>query len=293
LLAAGRRAVARYTGTLLAVFVVQSLLAGAVLLGVAFLLAQAFAHHPLFDEAVDGDLIALIAALRWGKATFAAIFGLGFTVVVLWQLASWFLVGGLYGVIAARPEGRGATARCFGSSGASTYLAYGRLALCALPGRAAAFLVFGLCLGAAGPRVAHAMVPADLLVPLALAVGPVAALLHLLWTIDDYARVELTLRRDDLPSAVRTYLRAAAFVVTRPLTLLHAALGWLAWLALTVLFVALAQGRPMYGAGGAIALVVIRWGVFLARHAIRVAILAGQVELGRTRPSARAAAPVA
>jgi hypothetical protein len=282
LLGAGGRAVGHYTGTVLAVFVAQTLLAGAAMIGVALILAQAFALHPRFDDAVDGDLVALIAVVRHAKVTFAAIGGLGVAVLLLWQVTSWFLAGGLYGVLATRPEGRAPTARCFGGAGAATYLAYARLALCALPARVLALIVFGLCVGAAAPRIGHALVPADLVGPLALALGPVGLLLHLQWTIDDYARIELTLRRDDPPSAVKTYVRATGYVITHPITLLHAALGWLGWLAITALYMALAQGRPMYGAGGALTLLVIRLGVALARHAIRVAILAGQVELGRT-----------
>ena len=40
----------------------------------------------------------------------------------------------------------------------------------------------------------------------------------------------------------------------------------------------------MYGAEGAVTLFVVRQGVALLRMAIRVGVLAGQVELGRTRP---------
>ena len=44
-----------------------------------------------------------------------------FGALLVWQLVSWFLVGGLLGVLANRPEGRGGTARCFGASGTTTY----------------------------------------------------------------------------------------------------------------------------------------------------------------------------
>ena len=40
----------------------------------------------------------------------------------------------------------------------------------------------------------------------------------------------------------------------------------------------------MYGAEGAVTLFVIRQGVALARTAIRVGVIAGQVELGKARP---------
>jgi len=46
----------------------------------------------------------------------------------------------------------------------------------------------------------------------------------------------------------------------------------------------LAHGHPMYGAGGAIMLFVIRQGVALGRSTIRFGVLAGQLELGKTRP---------
>ena len=105
-------------------------------------------------------------------------------------------------------------------------------------------------------------------------------------TVIDYARVELTLRHDTHePGAVATYLRALVFVLRRPVTLVHGALGWLAFVAITVGYAYLAQGHPMYGAEGAITLFVIRQGVALARMAVRFGVLAGQVELGRTRPA--------
>jgi hypothetical protein len=40
----------------------------------------------------------------------------------------------------------------------------------------------------------------------------------------------------------------------------------------------------MYGAEGAITLFVIRQGVSLARMATRFGVMAGELELGRTRP---------
>src|SRR5262249_28437110 len=134
LIAAGPRAVSRYTGTLLAVFVAQGIVAATCIVAVALVLAQAFAHLPLFDEAVDGDLVALIYCMGHGRSSMIAAVGIVFGAVVLWQLASWFIVGGINGVLAQRPEGRGDTARCFGASGAATYLAYARLALCSVPG---------------------------------------------------------------------------------------------------------------------------------------------------------------
>jgi hypothetical protein len=285
LIGAGPRAVSRYTGTLLAVFVAQSIVAAICIISVAVVLAQAFARLPMFDEAVDGDLVSLIYCLGHGKPSILAAGGIVFGAVALWQLASWFLVGGIGGVLAQRPEGRGDTARCFGASGAATYLTYARLALCSLPGWLVVALVFFNCLSLVAARIDHALTVPELLGPLAVAVVPAALLIHLLWTVSDYARAELTLRHDTHdPGVVATYLRTIAYVLRRPVTLVHGAVGWLLFALVTIAYAYLAQGHPMYGAEGAVTLFVARQGVSLLRMAIRFGILAGQIELGRTRP---------
>jgi hypothetical protein len=285
LLAAGTRAVSKYTGTLLAVFVVQSLIATGCMLAVALVLAQTFSRLPMFDEAVDGSIVAAVWCIRYGRSAFLAVASLVLGAVLLWGLASWFLVGGLCGVFAHRPEGRGDTARCFGASGAATYLPYVRLGLCALPGYLVALFLLTIGLGVALPRIEYALTLPQLFGPLVLAVLPSLLLVHYLGTVSAYARVELALRHDTHdPGVVRTYLHSLAYVIRRPLTLLHAGLGWLLFLLVTAAYAYLAQGHPMYGAGGAITLFFVRQGVSLLRMAIQVGILAGQVELGRTRP---------
>ena len=281
---AAPRAIGRYTGTLLAVFVVQTIVTMAVMFGVAVVLAQAFGKLPIFDDAVDGDLVALIWSLRHGKASFLAVTGIVFGGILLWQLASWFLVGGLYGVLAQRPEGRGETARCFGASGTATYLAYARLALCSIPGWFVVLSVFAYSASLVAKRIEYALTIPQLAGSLAIAFLPAILVLHVLWTISDYARVELTLRHESHePSVVMTYIRTVVYVAKRPATLAHAGIGWLAFVLVTVIYAYIAQGHPMYGAEGAIALFVIREGVALARTAIRFGVLAGQIELGKTR----------
>jgi hypothetical protein len=285
LIGAGPRAVSRYTGTLLAVFVAQSLIAATCIVAIFAVFAHTFGRLPMFDEAVDGDFVALIYAIRHGKDSMVATAGIVFGAVMLWQLASWFVVGGACGVFAQRPEGRGDTARCFGAGGASTYLAYVRLALCALPGWLVVLFLLAFGVNLVQGRIDHALTMSELLGPLALAVLPGALLLHLLWTVEDYARVELTLRHDTHdPGVVATYLRSLSYVLRRPVTLVHAALGWLVFALVSVAYFYLSLGHPMYGAEGAITLFIIRQGVSLLRMAIRFGVLAGQVELGRTRP---------
>ena len=285
LFGAGVRAVSKYTGTVLAVFVVQSVVALGCMLGIAFLLAQEFSHLPMFDDAVDGDLVAMIWCIKSATSSFLAIGGIMFGAVLFWQLATWFLVGGLVGVFAQLPEGRGDTARCFGASGAATYLTYARLALCALPGFVIALFAFGVGMAVIEDRIEHALTLPQLLGPIVLAALPALLLFHFFWTVTDYARIELTLRHESHdPSVVMTYLRTLIWVARRPVTLVHAGLGWIAFLAVSLAYVYMAQGHPMYGAEGAVTLFFVRQGVALLRMAIHIGVLGGQVELGRTRP---------
>jgi len=278
------RVLGRYTGTLLAVFVVQTVVALGCMLAVALVLSNAFAKLPMFDEAVDGDPVALMYCLRGGKEAIVASVGVLFGAVLVWQLVSWFIAGGIYGVFANRPEGRSETAKCFGASGATTYLAYARLALCSLPGIVLALWVLMRSSAYVEPRLAYVLTIPQLVGQLAIALLPALFILHVVWTVTDYARVELTLRGESHePSVVMTYVRSIAYVLKRPLTLVHAGIGWLAFVLVTVGYMYLAQGHPMYGAEGAITLFVIRQGVALARTAIRVGVMAGQIELGKTR----------
>lgn len=285
LLAAGLRALSRYTGTLFAVFVVQSLVAAACILGVTMILAQTFAQLPMFDEAVDGDLVAWIWVVRHAPVTFLAAGGVVFATLLLWQVVTWFLAGGLYGVLAQRPETRGETARCFGASGTATYLAYVRLAIVSLPGYLLVLSVFGVTLRAAATRLEYALTLGDLAAALAIVVIPTAVVAHFFGTVTDYARVQLTLRHEThAPGALVTYLHTIGYVLKRPLTLVHGAVGWILAIGVTLAYLGLAHGHPMYGAEGAVTLFFVRQGVALVRMAIRVVIMAGQVELGRTRP---------
>jgi hypothetical protein len=285
LLGSGSRAITRYTGTLLAVFVVQTIVMLAAMFATAMVLANAFAHLPIWDDAVDGDLVSLVVCLKFARGNFLACSSIAFGAILLWSLASWFLAGGVYGVLAQRPEGRAETARTFGASGAATYLTYARLALCAVPGWLLAMLVFALCSGFALQKVQYALTVSDLVGPLLLAIGPALLVMHVMMTVVDYARVELTLRHDSHePGVIATYLRTLGFVLRRPLTLVHSGLGWLVFVAITLGYGYLAHNRPMYGATGAITLFVIRSGVSLARMAIRFGVLAGQVDLGGSRP---------
>jgi hypothetical protein len=285
LLGVAPRAISRHTGTLLAVFVVQTLVALACMGAVAFVLAQTFARLPLWNDAVDGDVVALLWCLRHGKSSLFASGGIVLGALLMWQVVTWFVAGGILGVLANRPEGRGDTAKCFGAAGASTFLAYVRLSLCALPGYLVVAFVLVVAISFALPYAERALTVPQLLGPLALGIVPALVLLLVLWTIIDYARVELTLRGEShQPGVLITYLRTIGYVVRRPMTIVHAGVGWLALVLVSLGYAYLSHGSPMYGAEGAVTLFVIRQGVALARTAIRFGVLAGQVELGKTRP---------
>jgi hypothetical protein len=285
LVRAGMTVVSKYTGTVLAVFVAQSLVAVGCMLAIAAILAQQFAHLPIFDDAVDGDLVSIIWCLRHALSTFLAVGGMMFGAVLLWELASWFLFGGLAGVFAQQPEGRADTARCFGASGAATYLAYARLAVCMLPGYVIVLLAFAVGFDMIDSHFEYALTVPQLLLPVVLASLPGLALWWFFSTVGAYARIELTLRHESHdPSVVMTYLRTLVWVAKRPVTLLHAATGWLLWWAITIGFVWIAHDRPMYGAGGAVTLFFLRQVVSLLRMAVQVGVIGGQVALARTRP---------
>jgi hypothetical protein len=285
LLRAGFSMLSKYTGTVLSVFVAQSLVAVGCMFAISVVLVQQFGHLPIFDDAVDGDLVSIIWCVRYALSAWIAIGGLMLGAIVIWELASWFLIGGLAGVFAQQPEGRADTARCFGASGAATYLAYARLALCSLPGYALVLFAFLVGFGRLDiDRLELSLTLPQLLLPIVLASLPGLALWWFFSTVGAYARVELTLRHETHdPSVVMTYLRTLVWVARRPVTLLHAATGWLLWWAITIGFVWLAHDHPMYGAGGAVMLFFLRQVVSLLRMAVQVGVIGGQVALGRTR----------
>ncbi len=282
----GGRALATYTGTLLGVFAVQVVLSGIVWFSFTQVLASEFAHRPVFDDAVGGDLVAMIECLRHAPQAVRAMLWIGLGAVFLWIVMSWFFIGGIYAVVFERPDGKRDTARVFGAGGAATFFVYLRLAVISL---ALHVLVIGVLLfglGAGAARAAAAMTAFDLVAPLAIGMVPGLVLLLILWTALDYARAELTVRRpthDDL-GAVRALVRGLVFIARRPVGLAHNALGWLAFVLVSLGFAWAAQGHAMLGAGGAVALIVIRLGVALLRMAIKVAMLAGHIELTETRP---------
>jgi hypothetical protein len=286
LIRAGLTAASHYTGTVLGLFVVQTLLAGAAGFAIWQVLAAELARRPRFDEAVAGDLTALLECVRHAPVAFLASAWIAISAVLLWVVASWFLIGGVYAVTHERPTGKRETARCFGAGGAATFLVYVRLAVLAAALHLVVLVALLIGLGAAVDRMNHALTLPGLFLPLAIGLLPGVLLALYVWTAVDYARAELTVRRpthEEL-GAFRALVRALVFVARRPLALGHAAVGWLAFAGLSLVYAWAAQGHAMLGAGGAVALLVIRQGLSLVRFALKFAVLAGQIELTETRP---------
>jgi hypothetical protein len=284
LLRIGIAATGRYTGTLFSVFVVQTLVGLVCLVGIAEILAATFAHRPLFDEGVRGDLVAIIWAVRSGASALIASAWLVAGILMLWAVASWFLVGGINAVLIAQPQGRAATAKQFGAGGAATFLSYGALAVFTAPLLLAVTFVFIACAGVAAPRLQFALTVPQMIGPLALAFIPALLLLVILWTIVDFARLDLSRYHDshDL-SALRSLFRAARYVITHPRSWIHVVVGWLLWGAIGLGYSYVVYGRTMLGTEGALALYVIRQGVQLLRLSVKFGIMAGQATLDEKR----------
>ncbi|MCA9679258.1 MAG: hypothetical protein KC464_29780 [Myxococcales bacterium] len=283
---AGGRALSEYTGMLFGLFLIQALTAWGAGVAMQGVLSSVFAGRPLFDEGVDGDVVALIEALRGAGAVVAAIGWLAAGAIVTWMLLTLFLHGGLIAVLAERPTGRRDTVRCFGGGGAATYFVFLRLALMSMACHLVILVVATLGLGAVADRIDQALTLREVIVALLVGLSPALLLTILVWTIIDYARVELVLRRAGLqrPGAAVAFVRAAVFVFRRPVALLHQALWLAAFVAASVLYAWAAHGPAMLGTSGAISLLVIREGLALVRMAFKVALTAGQVELSSTRP---------
>lgn len=282
----GLRAVSQYTGMVLALFVVHLMVAWGAGIVIVQILSGAFADKPMLDEAVDGDLVALAEIVQSSGAVIEAVGWVAVGAVIAWMIVSWFLAGGVLGVLTERPRGRADTARTFGANGAAYFLVFARLALISFIYHLPVYIVLGFGMGYADARIEHALTMGEVARALLVGLLP-AALLHVIVsTIIDYARAELVLRRPTHESlgAVRATIRATGYVFRRPVALAHVLLYWLVFIAISAGFAWVALDHAMLGTWGAFALFALRQGVVLLRLAARVVVIAGQVELTATRP---------
>lgn len=286
LLRSGVRAVSQYTGMVLALLVVHVMVAWGAGLVIVNILAGAFADRPIFDEAVDGDLVALAEIVRNAGPIIESVTWVAMGAVIAWVMVSWFLAGGILAVFTERPRGRNETARLFGAGGAAYFLVFARLGLVSLIYHLPVYIVLAFGLGYAADKIEYALTMGQVVRALLIGLTPAAVLHVIVSTIIDYARAELVLRRPMHESlgAVRATIRATGFVFRRPVALAHMALYWLFFIVVSVGFAWVAHGHAMLGFSGALALFAVRQGVVLLRLAARIAVMAGQVELTATRP---------
>jgi hypothetical protein len=273
----GARALRRYTGLALVLYLLQLALAVVGGFVIARVLAALFADNLLFDQAIDGDAAALIALLQAQAALLPALVWIALTAVAAYAVVSWFLVGGLLAVLIERPRDRPTTVGTFGAGGALTFFSYARLALwCVVPYLAIGFLAL-VGLAIAGDTIEGAVTGAAFLGALGAALAPALVLLLLQYTVVDYARIELS--RHPGTAAWRAFLRGYRLVFTRWRPLAHALLYLLAFAAVSAILVAITWDRPMLGASGAISLLVIRQVAAMVRFAAKIVYVGGQVEL--------------
>lgn len=273
----GARALRRYTGLALVLYLVQLAVAAIGGLVIARVLAALLADNLIFDQAIDGDAAALITLARTHAELIPALAWIGLIAVAVYAVVSWYLVGGLIAVLVERPRDRRTTIGTFGAGGALTFFPYARLALwCVVPYAAIGFIAL-IGIGIAGDSMATAVTGADFLGPLGLALAPAAVLLLIQYTVVDYARIELSRRPGT--AAWRAFLRGYRMVLGRWRPLAHALLYYLAFALVTALLLVITWDRPMLGASGAISLFVIRQIAAMGRFAARFVLVGGQVEL--------------
>lgn len=282
LLAAGGGALVRHRQLALALYAVQlvvSVVVGAV---VATALVAPLARHPIFDDAVDGDLFSLLAVLGQHSDLLIGLAWVGVALALLWGALSWFLTGGLLAVLAAPSDATtapGARARTFGAGGAVLMFAYGRLWLWSLIPYAAIVALLVLGLGPASDLALQALTAGELARTAALGALPAALLWLVTRTALDYARVELALQPQ--LSSGRALLRALRFMARRPMALVHFGTYCALWLGATASYLAVTWQRPFAGAAGALALFALRQLSLAVRFGLHVGLLAGQLRLRR------------
>lgn len=282
LLAAGGRALARHRELVLALYAVQLVVSVVVGGVVATALVAPLSRHPIFDDAVDGDLFALLAVLGEHADLLVGLAWVAIALALLWGALSWFLTGGLLAVLAAptgSPRARGASARTFGAGGAVLMFAFGRLWLWSLIPYAAIVALAIVGLRPAFGAALDALTIGELARVTVVGALPAALLWMCTRAVLDFARVELTMN-PQLGSG-RALLRALGFVRRRPLALAHLAAYCALWLAIAIGYVAVTWERPLLGAGGAVALFALRQVSLVARYALHVGLLAGQLHLRR------------
>ena len=276
----GARVLRRYpglVGTLYAAQLAVALGAGWVMTRI---LAAAFAGQPLFDAAVDDDAVALVTIVAERGIVFQSVMWVGIGAIGSYAVLSWFVTGGLIATLLERPRGRRDTARCFGAGGAATFFAYARLTLLSLVPYTIALVAFGLGLERASDGLRYALTIGDVIRALFPNLAPAAILLWIAFCAVDYARIDLS--RYPKQSSTRALLRAYKKLFTVRWPLVHVLMYYLAFIAISLVFLAATVDRPTLGPGGAVLLFAARQLTSMVRFAAKIVLVGGQVELAAT-----------
>ncbi len=264
----------RYPGLCAALYAVQFFVALLVGWMASNILAAAFAEQPLFDQAVDGDFAALVFVISDAPEVLASIFWMAAFTIVGYAVLSWFLIGGLNATLIQRPTGRRAVAGAFGTGGAVTFFAYLRLALVSLIPNLVILGVLAWGFGNASDSLRYGLTGGDVARALIPNLLPAAVLIWIHQSAVDYARLELS---QHAPlSSTRALLRCYRTVLTDWRPLVHLLLYVVFFVVVSLVFVALFQGRPMAGTAGAILIFAIRQLVALLRFGGKMVCAAGQ-----------------
>jgi hypothetical protein len=278
--AAGVAALRRYPGLAATLYAVQLLISVVAAWVMASALAVAFSMRPIFASAVDGDALAGAVVLRANPPVAATLLFVALGAAIVYAAVSWFLAGGLIATLLERPVGRQKVAERFGAGGAATFSAYARLWLWCLIPYTAALLVAGVGAAFAWGELERALTVGDAAGALAPTLLPALALTWVTATAAGYARIELS--RHPGRSPLAALIRALRTLAANWRAPVHALLYCILWLAITLLYLAITGDRPMLGAAGALWLLLLRQAAVTLRFAAKLALVGGQVELGRT-----------
>jgi hypothetical protein len=270
---AGGHALRRFPGLVGSIYLVQLVLSAGAAFLMAWLLVSAFANRPLFDDAMAGDLAALVSSFQRRPDLLPALVAIGAGAALLYGMLSWLLSAGLIAVLLDPPSRRREVARWFGAGAVANFFPFVRLAAWSLLPHALWLVPVQRGLAPILGAATALREPNDLILALSVACLPVVVIYWVVSTAVDYARIDLV--RHPGMSAIRALLRGFRLIARRRRALVHSFGYGVLFAAMTALYAAV-SGRLL---AGLVALVVARQLTSILRFAAHVALIAGQVEL--------------
>ncbi len=267
-LSAAISALRQYWTMFLATFLVTFGVASLAAFAVYFSCAMISDGSALFERGMDGDLPALIIAMNETPAIFLAPIAIGFATLLGYAALSWFLCAGVIGVLREKPtDGVAAT---FGAVATERFFSFLRLAIWSLAPLAIVLIVTSLRLSGFKDDLAESLTMQALGVALAKRLALPLAMLWILWTVVDVARIHLVIA--EKASAWRAIGRAVRTIAKRPGFLAITLAGHL--LSGLLIFVSI----RLVGLAGGFAVFAIRQLLFAGRHAIHIGVIAAEVD---------------